>query len=289
MRGGQHQVLLLIRALAMEGHENVLLARPDSPLFNAAVAGGIRSHAADLRGIWRLSGRSDIVHVHDAHAHTVAAMASRKPFVVSRRVAFPVGCNSFSHWKYARAARYLAVSNVVSSQLIAAGISPGRIDLVYDAVAPVQPADWNGDAPAVALASRDPGKGRDLIEQAARLTGIPVHFSDDLARDLPRASMFVYITRSEGLGSAALLAMAMGIPVVASRIGGLAEVFEHGISGLYTENDLKAIASTMTELSRNRDLAIRIIAGAKRRVADLFSIERMLQGTVASYQKALHG
>jgi glycosyltransferase involved in cell wall biosynthesis len=101
--------------------------------------------------------------------------------------------------------------------------------------------------------------------------------------------MFVYITRSEGLGSAALLAMTMGIPVIASRIGGLAEVFEDGISGLYTDNDPEGIASAMTELSRNRDLAAGIIAAAKIRVADKFSIGRLIDGTLASYEKALGG
>ncbi|HXR74526.1 MAG TPA: glycosyltransferase family 4 protein [Bryobacteraceae bacterium] len=289
MRGGQHQVLLLIHALAREGQENLLLGRPGSPLFHTAAAEGIATRAADLSGIWRFSSRFDIVHVHDARAHTAAAIASRTPFVVSRRVAFPVRRGLLSRWKYARAARFLAVSKFAASQLIAAGIPTERIDVVYDAVGPATPAEWSGDAPAVALASRDPGKGRDLIEQASSFTVVPVHFSNDLTRDLRRASMFVYITRSEGLGSAALLAMAMGIPVVASRTGGLAEVFEHGVSGLYTDNDPKAIASAITELSSNRDLATRIIAGGKRRVADLFSIERLVKGTLASYEKALRG
>jgi hypothetical protein len=194
-----------------------------------------------------------------------------------------------SRWKYARAARFLAVSKFVASQLIAAGVPAERVDVVYDAVGAATPAEWSGDAAAVALASRDPGKGRDLIEQASSFTTVPVHFSDDLTRDLRRASTFVYITRSEGLGSAALLAMAMGIPVIASRTGGLAEVFEHGVSGLYTDNDPKAIASAMTELSRNRDLATQIIAGGRQRVADLFSIGRLVQGTLASYEKALRG
>jgi len=289
MRGGQHQVLLLIRALGKRGHENLLLACSGSPLFQAAVAENIPTRVADLSSIWRFSRKCDIVHVHDAYAHTEAAVASRKPFVVSRRVAFPVRRSAISRWKYARATRYLAVSKFVASQLIAAGVPPERIDLVYDAIAPAPLTEWSSGARAVALASRDPLKGRDLIEQAASFTTVPVHFSDNLTRDLARASMFVYITRSEGLGSAALLAMTMGIPVIASRIGGLAEVFEDGVSGLYTDNDPKAIASAMTELSRNRDRAGGIIAAAKSRVADNFSIGRLIDGTLASYEKALSG
>jgi glycogen synthase len=289
MRGGQHQVLLLIQALAREGHENLLLAHPGGQLFEAAKAGGITAHATGLSSVWRFSCSADIVHAHDAHAHTAAAIASRKPFVVSRRVAFPVRRSALSRWKYARAARYLAVSKFVASQLTTAGIPEQRIDVVYDAIGRVSSAEWSSDAPAIALASTDPRKGRDLIEQAASLTTVPILFSEDLARDLQRASMFVYITRSEGLGSAALLAMAMGVPVIASRIGGLAEVFEHGASGLYTENDPMAIASAMTELSRNRGLATQIIAGGTCRVADQFSSERLASDTLASYERASRG
>ena len=46
--------------------------------------------------------------------------------------------------------------------------------------------------------------------------------------------MFVYITESEGLGSAVLLAMAAGTPVIASRVGGLPEAIEDGVNGLLT-------------------------------------------------------
>jgi len=60
-----------------------------------------------------------------------------------------------------------------------------------------------------------------VVSAECRKAGIPVHFSTDLQKDLPRAWLFVYITELEGLGSAALLAMAHGLPVLASDIGGL--------------------------------------------------------------------
>src|SRR5205807_110540 len=109
-------------------------------------------------------------------------------------------------WKYRRAARYLAVSQFVARELEAAGIRKEKIDVVYDGVEPQEGTqDWKPEYPAVALASHDVKKGRDLVEQAAEFAHVPVVFSEDLARDLRRASMFVYITRSEGLGSAVLL------------------------------------------------------------------------------------
>ena len=94
-----------------------------------------------------------------------------------------------------------------------------KIDVVYDGVQ--VPAGVAAPERIVALASDDPMKGTSAHpggcphRQASRSA-----YSADLERDLPHASVFVYITRSEGLGSAALLAMAWGVPVVASREGG---------------------------------------------------------------------
>ena len=73
----------------------------------------------------------------------------------------------------------------------------------------------------VALSLEDPAKGRDLVERAAVAAGVPIVLSQDLNADLQNASLFLYISRSEGLGSAALLAMSLGVPVIASRVGGL--------------------------------------------------------------------
>ena len=85
---------------------------------------------------WLLSrSRSfDLVHAHDAHSHTSAVLFARRPVVVSRRVAFPIGTSVASQLKYARPHRYLAVSRYVAGLLIDAGIDSGRIDTIYDGV-----------------------------------------------------------------------------------------------------------------------------------------------------------
>ena len=62
------------------------------------------------------------------------------------------------------------------------------------------------------------------------------------SRRSPDAAILVYVTNSEGLGSGALLAMSAGIPVIASRIGGLPEVIRDGENGLLVENDETAIS-----------------------------------------------
>ncbi|MCU1294438.1 MAG: glycosyl transferase, group 1 [Bryobacterales bacterium] len=290
MRGGQHQVLLLMRLLAEAGHEPMLLARRKSPLFVAVSEAGYRVHAAGAGAVLRFSGSVDLVHAHDARAHNLCAMASRERFVVSRRVAFPVKRALISRWKYRTAARYLAVSNFVARELEASGVSREDIDVVYDAVMPAAARnEWSPEYPAVALASQDSMKGRDLVEQAAKVSGVEIVYSQNLPQDLCRASMFLYITRSEGLGSAALLALNLGVPVIASRVGGLAEVLEDGTSGIYVQNNVAEIVRAMRRILSSRTLAAQLIEAGQRRISEQFTPGHLLKGTLASYEKALAG
>ncbi len=130
-------------------------------------------------------------------------------------------------------------------------------------------------------------KDATLVEQAASMAGIPVVFSNTLPDDLTRASSFVYITRSEGLGSAVLLAMSMGVPVIASRVGGLTEIFSDGISGLFVANEAQAIAGAMRRIVEDETLARLLIEHGKARIAECFTKQHLLQGTLASYRSAL--
>ena len=286
MRGGQIQVKLLMKGLREAGHECQLLARPGSPLFESDP----QAAPAGLVSVWSRSTDFDILHAHDARAHTLAAIAGRAPFVVSRRVAFPVKRGLPSKWKYARARRFLAVSRFVAKELQSAGVPTERIDVVYDAVDLPQPAaTWDRNLPAVALATSDPQKGRTIVERAAHIAGIPIVFSNDLTRDLQRASMFVYITQSEGLGSAALLAMARGVPVVASRAGGLAEVFGDELAGLYVRNEPEDVARAMRKMRDDADFARSLIRAGQRRVAEQFTLQHMVEGTLKSYERAVAG
>jgi glycosyltransferase involved in cell wall biosynthesis len=288
MRGGQYQVLLLLKGLASSGHEPLLMAREGGPLAIAARGAGFTVHSAETKALWQRSKEAEIVHVHDARAHTMAAIASRRRFVVSRRVAFPVRRSVASIWKYQRPARFLAVSHFVAKELHAAGIPKHKIDVVYDGVETASKAEtWSAANPAVALASEDPQKGRDLIEQAGALAGIRLLFATDLEKELQHASMFVYITRSEGLGSAVLVAMSMGVPVIASCVGGLTEVFADGFSGVFVRNEAEEIARAMRKVLDDPALAHSLCQHGKDRIAEAFTKEHLVNGTLASYERAL--
>lgn len=288
MRGGQHQVLLLMEGLREAGHRCTLLARRAGRLWHEAEQRRFVVQRASCRQIFRDSATADLVHAHDARAHVLASVATRVPLVVSRRVAFPLRHSLASAWKYRRTSRLIAISQAVKRELRNAGISGAKIDVVYDGV-----ELWGGESawepagPVVALASRDPLKGGDLLQRAIQLSGRTVIFSENLSRDLPGAAMFVYITRSEGLGSAALVAMNLGVPVIASRIGGLPEAIIDGDSGILVENDAEAIATAIRRLDEDPNLARSLAERARMRVAENFSRENLIAGTLASYGRAL--
>ena len=285
-------MLLLMDELRRAGHTSCLLARSGGALAKRAAAAGFEVGPAHLAAVWRYSQKAEAVHTHDARAHTLAALAAQKSFVASRRVAFPVSRSIVSRWKYGRAARYLAISEFVAQQLLAAGVPRAKIDVVYDgverdAVEHDSPAgEWNREGPVVALGSRDPQKGRDVLEAVEASSEIQFVFSENLQRDLRGASVFVYISRSEGLGSAALLAMSLGVPVIASKVGGLREVIEDGVSGLLIENQAAAIAAAIRRIRGYAELARRLSAGGRAGIGERFTAAHLLRGTLGCYERA---
>lgn len=279
MRGGQWQVLRLIEGLTASGVESTLLARSGSPLLDAARERGW--DALSLGFVRALLERGyDIVHAHDARGHTIAAVTGAGPLVVSRRVAFEIR----SAWKYARPRRYIAVSQFVKSVLERGGVPGEKISIVYDGVPVLEEA--HGGA-VLAPASADPLKGAALAQEAARLAGVELQLSRDPQRDLQNAAIYLYITHSEGLGSGALLAMSAGVPVVASRVGGLPEIVVHRETGLLVENDAGAIADAIRELRADPTLARRLGAAGRSRVQENFTLDHMVRRTMEVYRQVL--
>lgn len=289
MRGGQHQVQSLMEALRAEGHRCSLLAPTDSPLALVMREAGFDVAAPSLWEVWQRSGTVDIVHAHDARAHAAAAIASQAAVVVARRVSFPIGTSWLSRWKYRRACRYLAVSRFVAGKLVEAGIAPEKIDVVFDGVEiSGTPVIWDRKQAALAPAFRnDPKKLSQMTSEACRLAGIELVFSSDLRRDLEKAAVFVYLTETEGLGSAVLLAMAQGVPVVASRVEGLAEVFEHESTGLYARNRAEEVAAMIRRVLDEPKLACQLRCAARERVEKQFSLRQLVDGTLGCYERAL--
>jgi len=192
MRGGQRQAIYLVERLSGA----ILFARPGAPLLREASERQLDVHPLSFRALAKAARQVDLVHAHDARAHTLAAIAGGAPLVVSRRVAFPLKRGVLSSWKYAHAALYLAVSQFVADRLTEAGIPGQKIRVVYDGV------------PIPEAARPQPGRVVALASKPVEIPGISVDLTHDLWEDLATASVFVYKSGLEGLGSAALAAMA---------------------------------------------------------------------------------
>ena len=279
MRGGQWQALRLHRGLIEAGHRSLLLAREDSPLLQAVREASLPCDVLRPLRLALLSREFDLVHAHDARTHTLAALFSRAPVVVSRRVAFPVRDSAVSRWKYRRAALFLAVSRHVADILCNAGVEERRIEVVYDGVA-VPPQPSCGDAILIPH-TIDSRKGMALAQAGAGLAGVQVRIAKDLAADLPRARALVYLTYSEGLGSGILLAMAHGVTVIASDVGGIPELLCDGKNGILVKNDPAAVAGAFARIDPALGRA------ARATVIERFTEEHMVTATLAAYRKVL--
>jgi glycosyltransferase involved in cell wall biosynthesis len=266
MRGGQWQVLRLHSGLVRRGHESVLAAREDGPLLAAARSAGLPAERLRALGFGKRSRTFDIVHAHDARTHTLGALFARAPLIVSRRVAFPVRTSAASRWKYRKATLYLAVSRFVAGELEKAGVESERIRVVYDGV------------PLPALTASG---GRILaIEKIAPILDGLAEPVRDFDTDLPQACTLIYLSNSEGLGSGILLAMAYGVPVIASKVGGIPEIIHDGVNGLLIANRREAVAEALMRITPAMGQAARLTVEAR------FSEDKMVDATLAAYEEA---
>ncbi|MEO8371323.1 MAG: glycosyltransferase family 4 protein [Candidatus Solibacter sp.] len=269
MRGGQWQVVRLIEGLAASGVDSTLLAREGAPLYVAARKLGWRVQPLGVtRAIANLRAHT-LIHAHDARSHTLGLFLRGRPLVVSRRVSFPVG----SRWKYGRASRYLAVSDFVKGVLMQGGVAEEKIAVIYDGVPVLEPAHGT--------------QVLGLEKDSAMLAHMGIKTITNLEDELPDAAILVYITNSEGLGSGALLAMSAGIPVIASKIGGLPEVIQHGENGLLVENNETAITDAIRFLQAHPEDAARMGANGRRTVQERFTVDHMVNATLKAYRSVL--
>lgn len=88
----------------------------------------------------------------------------------------------------------------------------------------------------------------------------------------------------EGLPYTVLEAMAFGVPVVASRVGGLVEAIEDGVSGLLVPpRDPDALAAAIRRIQMNADEAESMRRRAKERVTSCFHADRMVERYLETY------
>ncbi len=136
------------------------------------------------------------------------------------------------------------------------------------------------------------GEERKKLEEQCRTAGLSdrVRFlgtRSDIPELLPALDLFLLCSRNEGMGRALVEAMACGKPVVASRVGGIPDVVEEGMTGLLVPpEDPPAVAEAIRTLAA--DPARRHQMGERgRERARLFSLARMIEKLEKMYTEVL--
>ena len=128
--------------------------------------------------------------------------------------------------------------------------------------------------------------GRNGTRNHVRLLGhVPWQQLADCYR---RAGVFVMPSYYETFGISVIEAMAFGLPVVATNVGGLPEVVEDGITGiLVPPGDSEALAAAIMRLLRDPQLSARLGQAGRERVQFEFTIDRIVSQTLDVYQSVI--
>lgn len=144
-------------------------------------------------------------------------------------------------------------------------------------------ADLRGSVPDVELVCAGSGGIEAAARQAEALgIGGAVRFPGWVGEAekrawLARASVFVLPSRAEGLPMSLLEAMAAGVPVVASAVGGIPDVVKHGVNGLLVApGDTLDLLRAMRRLLREPQLAAALGAAGRETVRAQHSPEQAL-------------
>ena len=222
----------------------------------------------------------------------------------------------------------VAVSGAVREDILNLGIGGNsRWEVVYNGIAPAffalegaQPSGERG-LRLVTIGSLTPEKGVDVmlralpsvvrlhpgvelvvvgdgplrpeLEGLARELGVAecvrfVGLAKDVRLWLRECALFVAPSRREGMGIAVVEAMAMGCPVVASRVGGLAEVVVDGETGLLVEADASdALSEAICKLLEVPAERTRLGANGRARARSVFARETALRHMQGVYDALL--
>ena len=348
-RGGERQVLELMRRQRRRRDEPHLAAPANSAIFERARAESFPVHAVAMRGTWDLGAaaalarlhrtvRPDVVHWHAARAHALGAIAAAfapvPARVLSRRVDFLVRRSLGSRILYAQPIDAIAaISGGVRDALIRSGVDPARIRVIPSGI-DLAPFDEPFDRPAVRarlglsetdvlalqVAALAPHKSQTTLlqamarirsrhpnlrvwvagdgplraalsrEHAALGLGESVRFlgfREDVTELLRAADLFVISSYLEGLGTSILDAMAAGLPVVATRVGGIPEAVADGETGvLVAPSDPQGLGEAISGLTADPDRRSRLGEAGRRR-ARLFSADRTEALTRELYEEVL--
>ncbi len=157
------------------------------------------------------------------------------------------------------------------------------LDVLIDACARIRPP--------VRLEVFGEGSLRAELEARAERGGVDARFHGhvaDLRGRLEALDVFVLPSRAENLPVAILEAMALALPVVATRVGGVPEVVADGETGILVEpDDPQALADAIAALAADPARRVALGSAGARRAAERFDAAELARRTVCLYESLL--
>ena len=224
---------------------------------------------------------------------------------------------------YSFAHKIVANSKAAAARLLREGVPAHKIAIIPNGIdlARFSPATRRTPRRVVVVANLRPEKGHDVLIDAAadvlrrfpdatfdivgggplldatrerawrRGVGVAFRFfghQDDVAARLAEADIFVLPSRSEAMPNALIEAMATGLPVVASSVGGIGEVVADGRTGLLVPaGDCAALAERIGRLMDSPTLAATLGDAARLEIQSRYSFTRMVNAFESIYENEL--
>lgn len=161
-----------------------------------------------------------------------------------------------------------------------------RVDLLLDAVA---------DVPRLRLVLVGDGPLRSEVERRCAEPDLAgrvelAGWVADPAALFATADLYVLTSDAENCPLALLEAMATGLPVVATAVGGVPEVVRDGVDGLLCPaGDVEAVTGALARLAGDPYLRKLFGAAARERILDRYTLDDCLDGLLASYAASRSG
>ncbi|MFQ5790435.1 MAG: glycosyltransferase family 4 protein [Acidobacteriota bacterium] len=233
----------------------------------------------------RFSDRLVVLTDRGAEEHLQQGIGRRHQYVT-----IPSGVN-LSSLRARAPKRERARANVglKSTELVILGV--GRLVPVkgFDVAIQAMP-EVARQVPTARLMLLGEGPERERLEDLARRLDVHQRLrllgaSNDVAAFLAAADVLVAPSRNEGMGRALVEAMALGLPVVATRVGGIPCVVEDGSTGkLVPPEDAPALAAALVSLLRNATERLELGRRGQER-AESFSLATMESRLLQLYRE----
>lgn len=180
--------------------------------------------------------------------------------------------------------------NVAATELVVGSVA--RLSPVKDLGVLIRSIALLNERRSATLVLIGDGEERDALTAIARDTGMSerVRFlghRDDARTWLSGFDVYVNSSISEGISLTILEAMAAGLPVVATRVGGTPEIVNETCGTLVPPREPAAIADALLQLADRPDRRSDLGSAARHRVEDVFALDRMVADYRDVYRQLL--